>query len=301
MLDGGQQFRIRGGNPEGSYQGFDPYVTTYNFPRKQWIHFTYVYYGGYEKVYINGEEIWKNSCERDFLPSAYDHVTIGNNLTPSGFWDGYMSEFKYYSHSVSSAQVKNEADRCMAMVMTQEQKVIPRDYTGSLYIHIGESFTDTITGVGATFKFAGNTTWTFNTLKLSWSDEDSRWELYDTATNKLIRYSTNDTTEDIPKSKWNATTTISRAITASSKFIVECSNSAMAGVYIHGTEASAAYWTNGNYYMGYKGDDSHGWELYKGDTVYAYSEPNCVDPETPFTDWTCVSDVTWITVKVKLA
>lgn len=115
QLDDGYTFRLRGGNPKSS-SGYDPLISTFSFPREKWVHITYVHYSEYEELYVNGTSVWWNKIKREFMESNLDYFTVGTDLNGGSFWDGYIAEFKYFSGAISQAQIKNEADRCLAMV-----------------------------------------------------------------------------------------------------------------------------------------------------------------------------------------
>lgn len=115
QLDDGYTFRLRGGNPKSS-SGYDPLISTFSFPREKWVHITYVHYPEYEELYVNGTSVWWNKIKREFMESNFDYFTVGTDLNGGSFWDGYIAEFKYFSGAISQAQIKNEADRCLAMV-----------------------------------------------------------------------------------------------------------------------------------------------------------------------------------------
>ena len=305
FIDGGQQFRIRGGNIKAdTANGFDPFVTTYTVPRRKWLHFAYVYFKGYEKVYIDGVEIWHNYCNRSYPSPIMDFVTVGNNLEHNTPWDGYISELKYFPREISEQQVKTEAERCLSGVITEDEKVVPRTWERQLYIYHRNIASNTSSGnsvEGETFDYNGNNTWSADdgTLMLRFNDTERRWELISSTANNVLTYAA--TGNDIPKTNWSTPITVSRSIISSDyRIIVESSNPSMAGTYSWGTDAADAFWTNGNYKLSYVGTATHGFELYRGDVVYAYSEAQVADPSTPFATWTYVREVTYLNIRVEV-
>ena len=219
-------------------------------------------------------------------PSGY---TVANG----GYGDSPLGYTWYEMVQWSGAEVTLE--------LYKEPQYISENWTGNLFVYTG----DIVDGrnVGDTYEYKGNYTWTNasnSTISIKLNANENRWELVDTSSNSVLTYSTSNA-KGIPKSEWDKPITVSRYINGSSyRIVVESSNPDMAGVYTWGTEPMTAYWTNGKYYISYEGTSSRGFELYQGDTVYAYAEPQNTDPSTPFNTWTCVSGITQLNIRVEV-
>lgn len=121
VMEYGRQLLIRGGSPNrNTLNNYDSRIDTWSFKTYKWYHLCFVFYADHEEVYADGNLIWNKTISRRFVirqQESYNYVTIANRADGGGYnWDGSMAEFKYYSNVISPAQVKAEANRCLAMV-----------------------------------------------------------------------------------------------------------------------------------------------------------------------------------------
>ena len=79
----------------------------------EWVHVFVVNHGDYEDMYINGVLDGTLNWKREGQDTG--NMYLGSWFGTAGL-EGYIAQIKIYNAVVSPAQIKNEADRCLALV-----------------------------------------------------------------------------------------------------------------------------------------------------------------------------------------
>lgn len=96
----------------------NPEIGAYaDYTSDEWYHYTMQYKNGSLIMFRNGVQ---QEATSDLVCLFYDKLYIGTRFGGTDSYSGYLAELKIWRRALSPEEIKAEADRCLAMVESEE-------------------------------------------------------------------------------------------------------------------------------------------------------------------------------------